>query len=90
MVRVTGLTRKGAIKRFRRMQTRHPLATDARGRPVYYTKDVSLALHEVWTIGGSVCGSNLHPPICEFIDNEIQRDLYTSEHRFTTCLTAKF
>jgi hypothetical protein len=73
VVRVTGLTRKGAIKRFRKMQTRHPLDTTRRGRPVYYTRDVSAALHEVWRIGSSVCGENLHPQIGEFIDNEEKR-----------------
>lgn len=73
VVRVTGLTRKGAIKRFRRMQMRHPLDTDRRGRPRYYTKDVSAALHAVWVIGSGVCGENLHPQISEFIDNEVRR-----------------
>ncbi len=73
LVQVTGLTRKGVIKRMRRMQLRDPATQEHRGRPVYYTRDVVAALHEIWEIGGSVCGENLHPQIGEFIDIEIQK-----------------
>jgi hypothetical protein len=88
VIRVTGLTRKGAIKRFRKMQTRHPLDTDQRGRPVYYTKDVSTALHEVWVIGSCVCGENLHSQIGGFIDNEIKRNRWSYRDDTTAKLRA--
>lgn len=71
LIRVTGLTRKGVIKRMRRMQLRDPGIQEHRGRPVYYTRDVIAALHDIWEIGGSICGENLHPQIGEFIDIEI-------------------
>ena len=74
VVRITGITRKGALKRFRRMQLHHPLDSDHRGRPVYYGKDVTSALYDVWIIGGSVCGENLHSQIIEFIDIEIRKN----------------
>lgn len=45
---VSGLTRKGAIKRFRRMQTRDPVTQTRAGRAIYYTKDVDAALHDIW------------------------------------------
>jgi hypothetical protein len=88
VVRVTGLTRKGAIKRFGRMQTHHPLDTDRRGRPVYYGKDVTAALHEVWVIGSSVCGENLHPQIGEFIDNEVRHGRWSYRDDTTAKLRA--
>lgn len=88
VVRVTGLTRKGAIKRFRKMQIRHPLDTDQRGRPVYYTKDVVTALHEIWIIGSCVCGENLHSQISELIDNEIKRDRWSYRDDTTAKLRA--
>lgn len=70
---VSGLTRKGAIKRFRRMQMRSPYAREARGRPRYYTQDVIAALKDVWEIGAEACGENLHSQIGEYIDIEIRK-----------------
>jgi hypothetical protein len=72
VVEVSGLTRKGAIKRFRTMQMRDPCATERRGRPRTYTPDVIAALKEVWEIGSESCGENLHPQIDEYIDIQIR------------------
>ena len=69
---VTGLTRKQAIKRFRRMQMRSVHVQDGRGRPRYYTPDCIAALKEVWEIGSEACGENLHPMIGEYIDTQIK------------------
>lgn len=69
---VSGLTRKGAIKRFRKMQMRSVHVHDARGRPRYYTPDVIAALKEVWEIGSESCGENLHPQIGEYVDIQIR------------------
>lgn len=85
---VSGMTRKGVIKRFRRMQLSHPHNTDRRGRPVYYTRDVVSALAEVWEIGGSVCGENLHGQIGEFIDIEIAKNRWTYRDDTTAKLRA--
>jgi hypothetical protein len=72
VVEVSGLTRKGAIKRFRAMQMREPRAQEGRGRPRTYTPDVIAALKEVWEIGSESCGENLHPQISEYIDIQIR------------------
>ena len=69
---VTGLTQKGCIKRFRRMQVRDPLVIARRGRPVRFTPDCVAALKEVWEIGSEACGENLHPQIGEYIDIQIR------------------
>jgi hypothetical protein len=73
VVEVSGLTRKGAIKRFRAMQMRDPCATEKRGRPRTYTPDVIAALKEVWEIGSEACGENLHSQINEYIDIQIRK-----------------
>jgi hypothetical protein len=68
---VTGLTRKSAIRRFRRLQLSHASQTERRGRPRYYTNDVRAALKEVWEIGSQACAENLHAMIGEYIDTQI-------------------
>ena len=70
IVAVSGLTRKGAIKRLRRMQLGDPARREKRGRPRKYTTDVIAALKEVWEIGSEACGENLHPMIGEYVDVE--------------------
>jgi hypothetical protein len=69
---VSGLTRKAAIKRFRRMQLRDSRIALKRGRPVTYTADVIAALKEVWEIGSESCGENLHSQINEYVDIQIR------------------
>lgn len=65
---VTKLTRKGAIKRFRRRQLESVTDTESRGRPVYYTPDVTAALRDVWDAAGEPCGELLHPMIGEYVN----------------------
>lgn len=72
VVEVSGLHRKACIKRFKKLQTGDPCATESRGRPRYYTQDVIAALSDVWTIGSESCGENLHPQINEYIDIAIR------------------
>lgn len=72
VVEVSGLKRKTCIKRFRKLQTRDPRSVEQRGRPVYYTPDVIVALKEVWDIGSESCGENLHPQINEYVDIQIR------------------
>ena len=74
VVEVSGLTRKGAIKRFRRMQLRDPGVEEKRGRPRYYIPDVIAALKDIWDIGSEACGENLHPMIGEYIDIQIREN----------------
>ena len=71
---VTGLTRKACIKRFRKLQKTSARDQEQRGRPVYYTPDVTAALREVWEISSESCGENLHPLINEYIDIRTRED----------------
>jgi hypothetical protein len=64
---VTNMGRKSIIRAFNRLQLRDPLKEDGRGRPLYYTPDVTLALKDVWQAGDEVCGELLHPVICEYV-----------------------
>lgn len=64
---VTGMARKAAIRKFRRLQRRDPAHQERRGRSRYYTPDVTAALKEIWEIGDRVCGELLHPQIPEYM-----------------------
>ena len=66
VVEVAGLTRKGVVKRFLRMQRQDPYSSERRGRPQHYTAGV-IAAKEVWRIRNEPCGENLHPMINECI-----------------------
>jgi len=59
---ITGITRKAAIRKFRTLQTRLEGINyhDRRGRPVYYTKDVTDALRYLWEIASGICAERLH------------------------------
>src|SRR3989338_8470373 len=72
VVEVSGLTRKGSIKRFRAMQMRDPCAGEKRGRPRTYTPDIIAALKEVGEIGSESCGENLHSQVNEYVDIQIR------------------
>jgi hypothetical protein len=64
---VTRLHPKSIIRRFSVLQRKHPLDTEARGRPVYYTPDVTAALKELWVMSGELCGDNLAGLVPEYI-----------------------
>lgn len=64
---VTGMARKAAIRKFRKLQMRDPARQENRGREMYYTPDVTAALKEVWEAGNRVCGELLHPLIGEYV-----------------------
>lgn len=70
---VTGLHRKAALRKFRRLQLADPARTDQRGRREYYTPDVILALKTVWEAASEPCGELLHPVIPEYV-RLLQRD----------------
>lgn len=63
----TGMHRKAAIRKFRRLRCRCIVAEETRGRPAVYLPDVTAALKEVWEAGGEVCGELLHPMIREYV-----------------------
>ena len=64
---VTGMHQKSIIRAFNRMQAKHPLSEEQRGRPEYYTPDTTAALKDVWETGSEVCGELLHPMTLEYV-----------------------
>jgi len=88
VVEVSGLTRKGAIKRFRAMQMRDPCSVERRGRPRTYTLDCLAALKDVWEIGSESCGENLHSQINEYIDIQVREKKWEHGNEATAKLRA--
>lgn len=64
---VSKMTRKAAIRKFRRLQNKDPNREEKRGRAVYYTPDVTAALKDVWDASNGLCGELLHPLISEYV-----------------------
>lgn len=65
---VTGITRKGAIRKFGVLQGRDTVAyREQRGRETRYGPDVTAALKDIWEAGNRVCGELLHPMISEYV-----------------------
>jgi hypothetical protein len=73
IVEVTGLHRKSVVRALKRTQRRNPLLLETRGRPTYYTRDVTAALKELWDINGEPCAENLHSQVGSLIDT-LERD----------------
>src|ERR1035437_1349930 len=64
---VTKMHRKAAVRKFKSLQMRDPCKREGRGRSMYYTPDVTIALKDVWEDGDEVCGELLHPMIREYV-----------------------
>lgn len=64
---VAKMTRKAAIRKFRRLQGKDPFEEEKRGRAVYYTADVTSALKDIWDASNGLCGELLHPLIAEYV-----------------------
>lgn len=64
---VTGMHRKAAVRKFKRLQLKDSRLPESRGRPAYYTNDVNLALKEIWQAASEVCGELVHPIIPEYV-----------------------
>lgn len=73
VIEVTGLHRKSAIRRFKVLRLQDSEASEKRGRPVYYTPDVTAALKDIWKAASESCGENLHAVIGEYV-KILQRD----------------
>lgn len=65
---VVRIHRKSATRKFSRLQVHDPSVQETRGRPVYYTPDVTAALKDVWDASNSLCGELLHPLIPEYVE----------------------
>jgi len=64
---VARLHRKAAIRKFGELQMRDASKVERRGRSIFYTPDVTLALKDVWEAGNEVCGELLYPMIREYV-----------------------
>lgn len=65
--RQTGMWRESIIRRLKNLQLKSKGSDKKRGRSVYYTHDVCLALEDVWLAANSCCGELLHPVIPEYV-----------------------
>ena len=70
---VTKMHTKSVIRRFKVLQCKDTRLREKRGRPLYYTPDVTAALKEIWDISGELCGENLHPIVSEYV-SILERD----------------
>jgi hypothetical protein len=74
---VTGIHRKSAVRKFNRLQVRDSCAQETRGRPLYYTPDVTAALKDIFDASNGLCGELLHPLIPEYVD------IFRRDHTWT-------
>lgn len=65
---VVHIHRKSASRKFRHLQGRDPCTVETRGRPVYYTPNVTAALKDTWDASNGSCGELLHPMIAEYVE----------------------
>ncbi len=85
---VTSMHRKAAVRKFRRLQLHPYSGEEKRGRPLWYTPDVTVALKEVWEAASELCGELVHPIIAEYV-TALQRDkLWTHPDEPTNKLLA--
>ncbi len=63
----TGLHRKSAVRKFKRIFSTKKFENDHRGRPVKYGADVTAALFDVWEVGARCCAELLRPEIGTYI-----------------------
>jgi len=76
--RQTGMWRESIMRSFRRLQLESSSAVKKkRGRKVYYTADVYLALKEIWTTANGCCGELLWPIIAEYVAILIRDNMWT-------------
>ncbi|MBU1991504.1 hypothetical protein KKC67_00635 [Patescibacteria group bacterium] len=57
---VTKISRKSIIRKFNNLQKKDPCSEEKRGRKLYYTPDITVALKDVWEAGDEVCGELLY------------------------------
>lgn len=76
--------RKAIIRRLRVLQLRNTAyVQDGRGRPLYYTADVTAALKDIWNASGELCGELLHPLMREYTDIFIRDKMWNHSDEAT-------
>lgn len=64
---VTNMHRKAAIRKFSALQLHDPATQNIRGRHLYYTPEVTVALKSVWETASEICAELLHPVVAEYV-----------------------
>lgn len=65
--RITGVTRKAAIRRFATLRGRDPYWEDRRGGTEVYGPDITCALKDVWELAGRICAERLHSRVASYV-----------------------
>lgn len=66
--RIAQVHLKSVGRSFCRAQMKDNSQPERRGRKTVYTKDVDVALCEIWETANQPCGENLHPMISEYVN----------------------
>lgn len=85
---ISSMHKKAAIRKFRKRRLKKGSDFEKRGRKIYYTPDVSVALKIVWEAGSEICGELLHPIISEYV-SIFQRDNLWNHSEETTAKLLK-
>jgi len=64
---VTTMHRKSVIRKFLKLQRNGGVVFEKRGRKIYYTSDVVVALKSIWFAASGVCGELVYPVITEYV-----------------------
>ena len=82
----TGLSRKAAVRKFRRLREAKQYEGEHRGRPVECGVDVTAALFDVWEVGARCCAELLHPEIDVYISSLSALDAWRHSRETTALL----
>ena len=85
---ISSMHKKAAIRKFRKRRLKKGSDFEKRGRKIYYTPDVSVALKIVWEAGSEICGELLYPIISEYV-SIFQRDNLWNHSEETTAKLLK-
>jgi hypothetical protein len=83
---ISSMHKKAAIRKFRKRRLKKGCDFEKRGRKIYYTPDVSVALKTVWEAGSEICGELLHPIIPEYVSIFQRDNLWNHSEETTTKL----
>ena len=78
---------KSVPRSFSRVQRARATGEEQRGRAVYYTKDVDVALFDVWEAANQPCGELLHPVIADYVDGFVREKEWKHSREATRKLT---
>lgn len=86
VVDVAQIHRKSAIRKLNELRNGKKAGLSRRGRKIYYTADVIVALKNVWTAANEPCGELLHPVLSEYVSILRRDDMWDHSPMATTKL----